>query len=58
MKLSEKIKRQAKTPYQEIAVRHGTTADYVGMIARGRYKAERGKALKIKKELEQLVKKK
>lgn len=56
MKLSEKIRKGLKTPYQEIATRHGTTADYVGMIARGRYKAKRGKALLIKKELEQLVK--
>lgn len=56
MKLSEKIRKGLKTPYQEIATRHETTADYVGMIARGRYKAKRGKALLIKKELEQLVK--
>lgn len=56
MRLSEKIKKRVKTPYQKIAEKHGTTADYVGMVARGRYKAERGKALKIKKELEQLVK--
>ena len=50
MKLSEKIKKRVKTPY------HGTTSEYVGMVARGRYKAERGKALQIKKELEELVK--
>ena len=56
MKLSEKIKKRAKTPYQKIAEKYGTTSEYVGMVARGRYKAERGKAFQIKKELEELVK--
>ena len=49
MKLSEKVKKRVKTPYQKIAEKYGTTSEYVGMVARG-------KALQIKKELEELVK--
>ena len=54
-KLSEKIKRAQITPYQRIAKKYDTTSEYVGLIARGRRRAQRGKALKIKKELEKLI---
>lgn len=55
--LSEKIKETSKTIYQEVADLFQTNADYVGKIARGERKAERGKALKIKEKLEALTKK-
>ncbi|WP_162532843.1 XRE family transcriptional regulator [Capnocytophaga canimorsus] len=53
--LAEKIKKKHKTPYEQIAEKYNTTRDYVGLVARGYYKAKRGKALKIKQELEKLA---
>lgn len=54
-KLSEKLKENSKTTYQKVAEEFDTSADYVGKIARGARKAERGNALKIKLRLEQLT---
>ncbi len=45
-----------KMPYQELADKYGTTYNYVVAIAVGKRKAVRGKALEIKKELEEIVK--
>ena len=53
--LAEKIKKKHRTPYGVIAEKYNTTRDYVGLVARGYYKAKRGKALKIKQELERLA---
>lgn len=46
------------TPYQEIAKKYNVSPDYVGVIARGKRKAIRGKALQIKNELIAMVKEK
>ncbi len=58
MNLQKKLKEKyyTKMPYQSIADKYGTTYNYVVAIAVGARKALRGKALKIKKELEQIVK--
>ncbi len=52
--LSQKLKNMRQTPYQVIAEEYGVTAKYVGMIARGERAAVRGKALEIKKALEEM----
>lgn len=54
-KISEKLKKIQKTPYQEVAEKFSTTELYVGQIARGERKPTRGKGLKIKKELEAII---
>jgi hypothetical protein len=54
--LAKKIKENTKTVYQQIAKKYRTDADYVGKIARGERTPKSGKGLKIKNELEQLVK--
>lgn len=53
--LAEKIKENSPTPYQKVATEFSVHADYVGKIARGARKAERGNALKIKIRLEQIL---
>lgn len=53
--LAQKIKKMTETPYQMVAKEFHVHADYVGKIARGARKAERGKALKIKIRLEELT---
>lgn len=53
--LAEKIKKITETPYQMIAKEFHVHTDYVGKIARGARKAERGKALQIKLRLEELT---
>ncbi|MDY3351896.1 XRE family transcriptional regulator [Riemerella anatipestifer] len=53
--LAERIREKKQTPYQIIAKKFSTSAVYVGQIATGSRKPIRGKGLKIKKELEKLV---
>lgn len=56
-KISERLKKvKAQYSYVEIAKRFETNEEYVYQIATGRRSPTRGKGLKIKKELEQLVK--
>lgn len=55
--ISDKLKKvKAQYSYVEIAKRFDTNEEYVYQIATGRRTPIRGKGLKIKKELEQLVK--
>lgn len=53
--LAEKIKKVTETPYQKVAKEFNVHKDYVGKIARGSRKAERGTALKIKLRLQELT---
>lgn len=53
--LSEKIKKNTKTPYQLLAEKFNTSYVYVSKIANGKRKAKRGKALLIRQELEKLA---
>lgn len=53
--LAEKLKNKFPS-YVDIAKKFDTNPNYVGDIARGLRNPIRGKGLKIKKELEQLVK--
>ncbi len=51
-----KTKFYKRLPYRELAKKHNTTYDYIRLIASGRRKAVRGKALAIKKDLEAMIK--
>lgn len=55
--LAKKLKDQYETPYQKIAREYHTAVDYVYQIASGKRKPQRGKGLKIKQRLEELVNK-
>ncbi len=56
MTLAQKIKKaKKKTPYQVLADKYKTSYNYISQIATGMRKPQRGKGLKIKQELEQLV---
>lgn len=52
MNLNDKLfSKKEETLYQKVAKKYGVSPDYVGLIARGKRKAIRGKGLKIKNEL-------
>nr|BFF39039.1 hypothetical protein BACY1_08440 [Tenacibaculum mesophilum] len=53
--IAEKIKSSNTTPYKKIAVEFDTSEAYVGQIARGERIPKRGKGLKIKKRLNELL---
>ena len=53
--IAEKIKEQRQTPYQEIAEKFNTNVNYIGAIARGERIPTRGKGLKIKNYLNELI---
>ncbi|AKK74974.1 hypothetical protein OK18_15380 [Chryseobacterium gallinarum] len=53
--LAKKIKLRSETPYQSIAKKHNTNAEYVGKIARAERIPTRGKGLKILNELKKLT---
>lgn len=53
--LVEKLKAKNLTIYQKVAREFGTSELYVGQIARGWRKPQRGMGLKIKQRLEQIA---
>lgn len=53
--IAEKLKKLPQTPYQQIAEKFETTPLYVGMIARGERNPTKGKGLKIKNYLTELL---
>ena len=55
MKLSEKVKKKNKTAYEQVAEEFGTTALYVGQIARNERNPIRGKGLLIKNRLIEMI---
>ncbi|SDE40108.1 hypothetical protein [Riemerella columbipharyngis] len=54
--LAKAIKEKHQTPYQKLAEAFNTSPIYIGQIARGERMPIRGKGLKIKQELEKLIK--
>lgn len=54
--LADKLKKTAETPYQKIAREFNTSLVYVGQIARGERIPQRGKGLKIKERIIELIK--
>jgi hypothetical protein len=55
MEQKEKAKKKFKTVYQMVAEKHGVTARFVGIIARGERVPKRGKGLEVKKDLDYLL---
>lgn len=55
MKLSDKILQNNLTPYQRIGKEFGVSAKFVGMIARGERKPQRGKGLMVYNRIKELV---
>lgn len=54
--LAKSIKQIKKSPYQILAEKYKTSYGYVCQIASGERKPIRGKGLKIKQDLELLIK--
>ncbi|AZB17608.1 XRE family transcriptional regulator [Chryseobacterium indologenes] len=53
--LAKKIRQRSETPYQAIAKKHNTNAEYVGKIARAERIPIRGKGLQILNELKKIT---